>query len=64
MHNAKIHKVPVPGEKTFHIVLLCRPPDPQIFDKFGKIISDLVTHCDDILLMGDFNINLNMPVIL
>lgn len=47
--------------RSFHTVSLHRPPGPysQFLEKCGELISDLVTHCDDILIMVDFNAHLN-----
>lgn len=45
----------------FHLYELYRHPGPysQFLEEFGDFISDLITHCDKILVIGDFSIHLN-----
>ena len=44
-----------------HLVVLYRPPGPysQFLEEFGEFLSDIITHSDEIVIIGDFNIHLN-----
>lgn len=45
----------------FHLYELYRHPGPcsQFLEEFGDFISDLITHCDKVLAIGDFSIQID-----
>lgn len=45
----------------FHLVALYRPSDfySKLLEEFRGFISDIVSHCDDCLIIGGFNFFLN-----
>lgn len=45
----------------FHLYELYRHPGPcsQFLEEFGDFISDLITHCDKVLVIGDFSIQID-----
>ena len=49
------------GPGSFYSVMLYRPPGPysSFLDEFSDFLSDLVTHMDNIIIFGDFNIRVN-----
>ena len=46
---------------SFFLAIIYRPPGPySIFmDEFSEFAADVVTHSDNVLLIGDFNIHVN-----
>ncbi len=49
------------GLGSFYSVMLYHPPGPysSFLDEFSDFLSDLVTHTDNIIIFGDFNIRVN-----
>lgn len=49
------------GLGSFYSVMLYRPPGPYstFLVEFSDFLSDLVTHADNIIIFGDFNIRVN-----
>ncbi|XP_061924532.1 uncharacterized protein LOC133663844 [Entelurus aequoreus] len=46
-----------------HLAVIYRPPGPysDFISEFSEFVADLVTHADNIIIMGDFNIHMNTP---
>ncbi|XP_072772758.1 uncharacterized protein [Nerophis lumbriciformis] len=45
------------------MAVIYRPPGPysDFINEFSEFVADLVTHADNIIIMGDFNIHMNAP---
>ncbi|XP_061896832.1 uncharacterized protein LOC133645918 [Entelurus aequoreus] len=45
------------------LAVIYRPPGPysDFISEFSEFVADLVTHADNIIIMGDFNIHMNTP---
>ncbi|XP_061766120.1 uncharacterized protein LOC133558938 [Nerophis ophidion] len=46
-----------------HLAVIYRPPGPysDFINEFSEFVADLVTHADNIIIMGDFNVHMNTP---
>ncbi|XP_061757363.1 uncharacterized protein LOC133553315, partial [Nerophis ophidion] len=46
------------------LAVIYRPPGPysDFISEFSEFVADLVTHADNIIIMGDFNIHMNTPL--
>ncbi|XP_061899286.1 uncharacterized protein LOC133647158 [Entelurus aequoreus] len=46
-----------------HLAVIYRPPGPysDFISEFSEFVAHLVTHADNIIIMGDFNIHMNTP---
>nr|XP_061827608.1 uncharacterized protein LOC133613810 [Nerophis lumbriciformis] len=46
-----------------HLAVIYHPPGPNsdFISEFSEFVADLVTHADNIIIMGDFNIHMNTP---
>ncbi|XP_061141855.1 uncharacterized protein LOC133158583 [Syngnathus typhle] len=48
---------------SFYLTVIYRPPGAYsgFLDEFSEFVADLVFNADNIIIMGDFNIHMNLP---